>query len=131
MKKIGVLSAIASGSAAFLALATPAFATELCPTGQFSNLCNLKIEQSSTIVGTILTILLIIAVILCLFFIVWGGIRWTMSGGDKGKIDQARGTITAAIVGLIIALLAFFIVNFVLYVITGQGVGSMTIPTLY
>jgi small-conductance mechanosensitive channel len=119
-------------SAVFLALAMPVFASNtLCPSGQFNSLCSLKADKVGTVVGTIITTLMILAVIICVFFLLWGGIRWTMSGGDKGKIDQARGTIIAAIVGLVISLLSFFIVNVVLYIITGSGITAMQLPTLY
>jgi hypothetical protein len=56
-------------------------------------------------------LLLITAVVLSLFFLVWGGIKWTMSGGDKNGIESARGTITYAIIGLAVSLAAFLIIN--------------------
>lgn len=56
-------------------------------------------------------IMIIIAIILSLVFLVLGGLQWTSSGGDKGKIAGARSKITFALVGLIVALSAFFIVN--------------------
>ena len=78
----------------------------------------------------VITILLILAVVVALFFLVWGGVRWTMSGGDQAKVQAARSSIIAAIVGLVIAFLAFFIVSFVLSFFTGQGLGNFAIPTL-
>ena len=63
------------------------------------------------VVGNAITILLIITVILTLVFLVWGGVQWIQSGGDKQKVAQARSRITYAIVGLIVALAAFFILN--------------------
>lgn len=41
-----------------------------------------------------------------------------MSGGDSKKITDAKNTILYAIIGLIIAVLAFAIVNFVLNTIS-------------
>jgi len=102
----------------------------LCPSGQFANLCNLTINQSGTFVGGIIAILLIAAIVAAVIFFIYGGIRWIMSGGDKGKIDQARGMITASIVGLIIALFAYFVLNTITFIITGQRFSSYTIPTL-
>lgn len=113
-----------------LVLPSVAYAASICPEGEFSNLCNLKVEDSP-IVSTVVQILLILAAVLSLIFLVWGGVRWIMSGGDKGKIEQARGNIIAAIVGLVIALLAYFIMNIVLGIFTGQGLDGMKIPTLY
>lgn len=130
LKKITSVSFVLS--ALFLSVTQSVSAQTMCPTGRFASLCNLKLQgnNASTLIGGIITILLIIAMIVALFFIIYGGIRWTMSGGDKGKIDQARQTITAAVVGLIIALLAFFIVSIVSYALTGQAGWVFTIPTL-
>jgi Type IV secretion system pilin len=128
MKKITALFSTIVFLAA-IAPATTAYA-DICPSGQFSNLCNLKPNKAGGIVGTIIQVLLIIAIILCLIYLIWGGVRYIMSGGDKGKVDQARSTLTAAIIGLVISLLAFFIVSLILNVFTGQGLTTLTLPKL-
>jgi len=103
------------------------YAQTLCPPGTFSNLCKLNIQNSGS---SVVQLILILAIILSLFFLIWGGIRYISSGGDKGKVVQARSTLTAAIVGLVISLLAYFIVGLILYFLTGKGLSSMSIPTL-
>ncbi len=60
-----------------------------------------------------ITLLIIAAVLLSLFFLIWGGFDWITSGGDKQKLHQARQKITLAIIGLVIVFLAFFVVNLV------------------
>lgn len=118
------------GLVVFLTQSGVTYAREVCPGGNFSNLCDLRLEQSSGIVGGIVNILLVLAVVLALIFLIWGGVRWISSGGDKGKIDSARSTIVAAIVGLILAFLAYFFVNILAFFFTGQSFTSLTIPTL-
>lgn len=123
MKKslIKATATIASG-AAYLSLAIPAFAEisiDPCPRGasngtDFSGLCNLSANNIGSVVSGVITVLLIGAAIIALFFLIWGGIKWITSGGDKAKVDSARQTIIASIIGLIIALLAFFIITIVL-----------------
>lgn len=51
--------------------------------------------------------------------LIWGGLRYILSGGDNKKITDAKNTILYAVIGLIIAVLAFSIVNFVLNAIDG------------
>lgn len=51
------------------------------------------------------------AVTLAVIVIMYSGIQWTMSGGDSGKIANARKRLMFAVVGLVVAALAFFIVN--------------------
>ena len=46
---------------------------------------------------------------LCLIYIVWGGVQWAGSGGDKSKVSGARGKVTLAITGFIVAIVAILI----------------------
>ena len=59
-------------------------------------------------------IVLFIVGILSVIMLIWGGIRYVISGGDSKKVTDAKNTILYAIIGLIIAVMAFAIVNFVL-----------------
>lgn len=108
----------------------PAYAQGLCPPGQFGSLCTIKVENTGVTIGGIIQLLLVIAIVLSLFFLVFGGIRYISSGGDKGKVDQARAGITAALIGLVISLLGYFIIGVILNFFTGQGLSNLSIPTL-
>ena len=61
------------------------------------------------IVNGFVGIMTLVAVI----FIVVGGVNYMTSAGDAGKIQKAKNTILYAVIGLIICVLAFAIVNFV------------------
>lgn len=67
------------------------------------------------ITNTILYVVGIISVVM----LIWGGLRYVISGGDSKKVTDAKNTIMYAIIGLIIAILAFAIVNFVINAIGG------------
>lgn len=62
------------------------------------------------VTNTVLYIVGIIAVIMLII----GGIKYVVSGGDSKKVTDAKNTVLYAIIGLIIAFLAFAIVNFVI-----------------
>lgn len=62
------------------------------------------------ITNTILYILGALAVIM----IIVGGVRYVTSTGDSSRVTAAKNTIMYAVAGLVVALLAFAIVNFVL-----------------
>ena len=62
------------------------------------------------VTNTILYIVGIIAVIMLII----GGIKYVLSGGDAKKVTDAKNTVLYAIIGLVIAFLAFAIVNFVI-----------------
>ena len=74
----------------------------------------------SRITNTILLIVGLISVIM----LVYGGLRYILSGGDSKKVTDAKNTVLYAIIGLIISLLAFAIVNFVLNSVIGVGTPS-------
>ncbi len=52
--------------------------------------------------------------------IIFGGFLWLVSGGDEERINSAKRTISGAIVGLIIVLLAWAFVSFIVGGVTGQ-----------
>ena len=56
-----------------------------------------------------------------------GGIRYVISGGNSAAVTAAKNTILYAIVGLIIALFAYAIVNFVIGSLTGGGTGGTNV----
>lgn len=113
---MGKVSGLIWGVLSPFAFVSPVFAQQIqtCPqTEPFRTLCDLKAENFGKILSNLITLFLIVAVVVALFFLIYGGIRWIVSGGDKTAVETARNTIIAAIVGLVIALLAFFILNFV------------------
>ncbi len=57
------------------------------------------------------TTFLIVTIILAIYFLIWGGISWITSGGDKARLEAARKRIIFAIIGLIVAFSAFMIIN--------------------
>lgn len=67
----------------------------------------------STILTASINLLFVIAAILTVIFLILGGIRWITSAGDPKGVEVARKQITYAIVGLVIVVLAFFIVGLV------------------
>lgn len=59
------------------------------------------------------TILFFVGII-SVFMLIWGGLRYVISGGDSKKVTDAKNTVLYAIIGLIISLLSYAIVNFVI-----------------
>lgn len=64
------------------------------------------------IVATFIALSLIVASILCLAFIIIGGITFILSAGNEEKIKKAVHTIRYAIIGLLVTFVAFFAVSF-------------------
>ena len=53
--------------------------------------------------------------------LIYGGFRYVISGGDSKKVTDAKNTILYAIIGLIISMLAYAIVQFVISAVTGMS----------
>lgn len=71
---------------------------------------------------------MIIAAILTFAFLVWGGIQWIISGGDKTQTQSARDRITMALVGLAIVAAAWALMK-VIGFFFGIDVFQFKIPT--
>ena len=119
MKNIAklVLSVLMSGTMALIGIRSVSAASftlqecaeaarcDGCPTDLFGDAGVFK-----QITNTILYIVGIVAVIMLII----GGIKYVVSGGDSKKVTDAKNTVLYAIIGLVIAFLAFAIVNFVI-----------------
>lgn len=75
------------------------------------------------IITTIINILLFIVGALAVIMLIIGGLRYTISGGNASAVTAAKNTILYAIVGLVIAFLAFAVVNFILGAMAPGGAG--------
>lgn len=72
-------------------------------------------DMTGKILSNGITIFLVAGVIVSVLFIIWGGINWITSNGDKQKLASARARITWAIIGLVIMLISFLIINMIGY----------------
>ena len=77
-------------------------------------------DGDSPIFTTAINIMLFIIGILSVIMLIYGGIRYVLSSGDAGSVQNAKNTIMYAIIGLVIAILAYAIVNFVIHSITNK-----------
>ncbi len=67
-----------------------------------------------TTVNTIINVALGVIGLVAVVMIIMGGLNYTTSAGDAAKVKKAKDTIMYGVIGLVVALLAFAIVNFVL-----------------
>lgn len=69
--------------------------------------------EAIDIVKRIINVLLYIIGILSVVMIIFSGLKYVNSRGDAESIKSAKNTLLYAVVGLVVAMLAFTIVNFV------------------
>ena len=85
------------------------------PSSSASPVCEAAKEDNATkMTTTIINTMLYILGILGVIMIIFGGIRYVTSTGDASRVKAAKDTIMYSVIGLIVAALAYAIVNFVL-----------------
>ncbi len=83
---------------------------------------------NSGIFTTITNVMLFIVGAISVIMIVIGGLRYVISGGNSANVTTAKNTILYAIVGLIISIMAYAIINFVISsFVPGVGGGGTNV----
>lgn len=119
MKK---LTTAALAASTYLALAKSAFAvTPVLITSPVAS----KVGTLGDVFGLVFNFLIAIVGGLAVIFIVIGGIRYILAGGDPKATDSAKNQITGALIGLIIALLAVVIIK-----VIGTFIGTTDLSTV-
>jgi len=95
------------------------------------NSSGLKISGSAgKIARNVIVIVFIAAGLMTLFYLVMGAINWITSAGDKGKVEDARNKITAAVIGLLLLAATWAIYELVMTVAYGTGSRGISVPYL-
>ena len=83
------------------------------PTGGFG-------DTGINVIQIALNMLFVLAYVMALAFIIYAGIQWIISGGDKQKIQAARNRLIYSLIGLIVITLSLFIVQTVMRLTLGN-----------
>lgn len=86
--------------------------TDLTKCGAIKN--NLNSNDLMGTLNTIINVVIGIIGFVAVIVIIFGGVQYTTSAGDSGKVKKAKDTIMYGIIGLVVALMAYSIVNFIL-----------------
>ena len=84
-----------------------------------SNATNLF--NSGGVFQTVSNVLIFIVGAVAVIMLIIGGLRYVISQGDKGNVESAKNTILYAVIGIVVAVMAYAIVNFVAGSLTGSG----------
>jgi hypothetical protein len=128
MKKFVALLSLTT----YLSMASSAFAENIstCVNGQFQTLCQLTAGNFGGVVGSVLQLVFVISVVFALFYLIYGGFRWLVSTGDKANVSAAREHIVAAVIGLVVIFLAYFILNIILGFFGVGSLSNLQIPNI-
>lgn len=104
--------------AAYLLTATPAQAqtrawTGVCVGSAEGQQDVATIQGLECLIANVFTVIITIIGLAGFVMFVVGGVTWMISGGDSGKLQSAKGSMTYAVVGMVVALSAFIILNLI------------------
>lgn len=89
--------------------------------------CSKGTDQADQLFGdggifqTITNVLLFIIGAISVIMLIIGGIRYVVSGGDQAAVTSAKNTILYAVIGIVVAILAYALVNFVITSFTPEA----------
>lgn len=90
-------------------------------------------EQGVTALGQLITNVIggmvIVGFVVALFYLITGGFHWITSGGDKASLENARGKIIHAILGVVV-LVATWSVMSVVAQFFGWEITALPFPTI-
>jgi hypothetical protein len=123
MKKISLCIAAMIAAFTLSFAAVPAYASG-CPSGNDVTSANpgdgakcadtgQTTKSLPQIIKDIVNVVLFVLGALAVVMLIYGGVTYSISAGDSAKITKAKHTIMYAIIGLVVAILAYAIVGFV------------------
>jgi hypothetical protein len=86
-----------------------------------------KLCQLGSVVTSILGVALGLAGLAVFIMFVYGAFRWLTAGANEKVVQEAKGTLTWAVIGLVLMLASFFILQLI-YNFTGVDVTVFEIP---
>ena len=85
-------------------------------------------KQLAVNIATLWQTLIVLGGLAFILYFLWGGFQWITAGGEKSKIEEARGKITQGLIGLAILAASFVIIKF-LETALGLDLLNITWPT--
>lgn len=80
---------------------------------------NTLTDDVTNVINGVITVLGLV----CVVVMIIGGINYMISSGDASKVKKAKDTILYGLIGLVVCVLAYALVNFVIVGILQQTAG--------
>lgn len=80
-------------------------------------------DTFTTVIGRVMTWVLAIVAIIAFIYLIISGVNYITAGGDAEKATKARTGIINAIIGIVVVVLSYFILNFAVRLGTNLGNG--------
>ncbi len=87
------------------------------------------IQGLECLIANVFTVIITLIGLSAFIMLVVGAVRWLISGGNSSNIDKARSTMTYAVIGIVVALSAFIIINLIAGFTGVDVIKTFKIPT--
>jgi hypothetical protein len=85
----------------------------LCVAGPDNDIATIRGLQC--LLANTLTVVLSLFVLIGFVMVVYGAVMYMLSGGQPQRMEKAKDTITYVVIGLILAISSFVIINLIVY----------------
>ena len=112
-----LLSILIASTIAIFGLSASTYATTSLKDGALAARCDGCPEDlfgSNGVFRQVSTTIIYIIGVIAVIMLIYGGLRYVLSGGDAKKVTDAKNTVLYAIIGLVISFFAYAIVAFVI-----------------
>jgi hypothetical protein len=119
-KTVGVASAITGGAALWLTNAATAFAATDITGGATAAKGSSAASDLNNVLSTVVNILFFVIGAAAVLFLIIGGLSYITSQGDSKKVESAKNTILYAVIGIVVAIMSYALVNYVITQFAGK-----------
>ena len=76
---------------------------------------------SNGLIANVIRLLLLVSGALAVVFVIYGGYQYITAGGNEEQAESGKKTLINAIIGVVVIILAYVIINVVINTIAGTG----------
>ena len=132
LPKLPKLSKIFATVVALLYSASPALAqttdwSGVCVGGSDKDVAT--IQGLECLIANVFTVIITLIGLAAFVMLVVGSVRWLISGGNSSNIEKAKNTMTYAVIGIVVALSAFVVINLISGFTGIEAIKTFMIPT--
>ena len=82
-------------------------------------------EDPNSLVARLFSLAITLVVVSAVGYVIYSGYKFVIAQGDPGKIKEAQNTLTYAIIGMVVAIVAGLLTGFIYKAVTGQSLPAI------
>jgi hypothetical protein len=99
----------------------------VCVSGKDNDVAT--IQGLECLIANVFTVIITLIGLSAFVMLIVGSVRWLVSGGNSSNLDKAKSTMTYAIIGIVVTLSAFIVINLIAGFTGVESIKEFKIPT--